>query len=318
MTDVLTDLLDTMRLGTLVYGRLELGAPWGFQLPDRGAAHIVVVGRGSARLEVDGRRAPLNLSAGDVVFVPRGGSHILRDSKGSALFAFGESECRSFRDTRSVKLSRGGLQTVLVVCAFQFRAAHSTFSMQRLARSIHVPATHAARPPWFASTVEQFVAESSSQEPGAMVVMSRLADVLLVQTIRFYIAGNECAAHGLRALSDRSIARALALIHERPADGWTVEKLAQSAGLSRSGFAERFRALVGDPPLEYLARWRMTKAAELLRDSDLAMIDVAERVGYRSEASFHRAFKRLEGVTPGAFRRRFTRASSPASGPRTA
>jgi AraC-like DNA-binding protein len=119
----------------------------------------------------------------------------------------------------------------------------------------------------------------------------------------------------LRALSDRSIGKALALIHERPADGWTVEKLASAVALSRSGFAERFRALVGDPPLDYLARWRMTKAAELLRDSDLAMIDVAERVGYRSEASFNRAFKRLEGVTPGAFRRRFTSASALASNP---
>ncbi|MGJ4952125.1 AraC family transcriptional regulator [Bradyrhizobium sp. HKCCYLS20291] len=318
MTDVLTDLLDTMRLGTLVYGRFELAAPWGFRLPDSRAAHIVVVGRGSARLEVDGRRAPLNLSAGDVVFLPRGGSHVLRDSKGSALLAFGGAECRSLRDTRTVKLRRDGAQAVLVVCAFQFRAAHRMFSVQRLARSIHVPATHGTRPPWLASTVEQFVAESSSQEPGATVVMSRLADVLLVQAIRFYIAGNECAAHGLRALSDRSIGKALALIHERPADGWTVEKLAEAAALSRSGFAERFRALVGNPPLEYLARWRMTKAAEMLRDSDLVMIDIAERVGYRSEASFNRAFKRLEGVTPGAFRRRFTRASLPASDRRTA
>lgn len=318
MTDVLTDLLDTMRLGTLVYGRFELAAPWGFRLPDNRAAHLVVVGRGSARLEVVGRRSPLSLSTGDVVFLPRGGSHVLRDFRGSALLDFGEANCRGFRETKLIKFGGKGPRTVLVVCAFRFRAAHRTFSIQRLARSIHVPATGAGQPPWLASTVAQFVAESASQEPGAAVVMSRLADVLLVQAIRFYIAGHECAEHGLRALSDRSIGRALALIHERPADGWTVEKLAGAAALSRSGFAERFRALVGDPPLEYLARWRMTRAAELLRDSDLAMIDVAERVGYRSEASFNRAFKRLEGVTPGAFRRRFTRSSSPASDPRTA
>jgi AraC-like DNA-binding protein len=318
MTDVLTDLLDTMRLGTLVYGRIELAAPWGFELPDSRAAHIVVVGRGSARLEVEGRRAPLTLSAGDVALLPRGGSHVLRDAKGSALVAFGEAECRRFRDAKSIKIGRGGEQTVLVVCAFRFRAAHRTFSIQRLARLIHVPATDAAQPPWLASTVQQFVAESSSQAPGAAVVVSRLADILLVQAIRSYIAGNECAEHGLRALADRPVGKALALIHERPADGWTVEKLAAAVALSRSGFAKRFRALVGDPPLEYLARWRMAKAAELLRDSELAMIDVAERVGYRSEASFNRAFKRLEGVTPGAFRRRFTPVCSPASGRRTA
>jgi transcriptional regulator GlxA family with amidase domain len=134
--------------------------------------------------------------------------------------------------------------------------------------------------------------------------MNRLADVLLVQTVRAFIAGTACSKHGLRALSDRPIGAALAAIHDSPAEPWTVERLAARAALSRSGFAARFTALVGEPPLAYLARWRMVKAAQLLRDTDLVMIEVAERVGYRSEASFNKAFKRLEGIPPGGYRRR--------------
>ncbi len=133
--------------------------------------------------------------------------------------------------------------------------------------------------------------------------MSRLADILLVQAIRAYIARTDCKEHGLRALADPYIGKALGLIHEQPAEPWTVEGLAAAVAMSRSGFAARFTALVGEPPLEYLARWRMTKAAQFLRESNLSMIEVAGHVGYQSEASFNRAFKRWEGVAPGAYRR---------------
>jgi AraC-like DNA-binding protein len=112
------------------------------------------------------------------------------------------------------------------------------------------------------------VAEATSDRPGGAVVVNRLADVLLVQALRTAIGGEQCAEQGLPALADPPIAQALALMHQRPAEPWTVEKLASAVGLSRSGFAARFTALVGEPPLEYLGGWRMTKAARLLRESD--------------------------------------------------
>ncbi len=133
--------------------------------------------------------------------------------------------------------------------------------------------------------------------------MSRLADILLVQALRAHIAGTQCQEHGLRALGIRRLARPSRSLHERPAEPWTVESLATAVALSRSGFAARFSALVGEPPLEYLARWRMTKAAQLLRESQLPLSEVAEHVGYQSEASFNRAFKRWGGSAPGAYRR---------------
>jgi transcriptional regulator GlxA family with amidase domain len=131
--------------------------------------------------------------------------------------------------------------------------------------------------------------------------------VLFVHALRTAIDGNPCSGEGLRGLADPPIARALALMHDRPQEAWTVERLASGVGLSRSGFAARFRATVGEPPLEYLGGWRMTKAAQLLRESDHSTSEVAARVGYQSDAAFNRAFKRREGKGPGAYRRAHSR-----------
>ena len=135
------------------------------------------------------------------------------------------------------------------------------------------------------------------------MVVSRLVDVLFVQALRTFIMNGSCKESGLRALGDPRIGKALQLVHERPAEPWTVEGLARAIGLSRSAFAARFSELVGEPPLEYVSRWRMTKAAELLRESDLSVLEVAERAGYGSEAAFGRAFKRHEGTAPARYRR---------------
>jgi transcriptional regulator GlxA family with amidase domain len=152
--------------------------------------------------------------------------------------------------------------------------------------------------------VQLLIAESAARSPGGTVVVSRLVDVLFVQALRTFILGSNCKESGLRALGDPPVGRALQLVHDRPTEAWTVDGLARAVGLSRSAFAERFTALVGQPPLEYVARWRMTKAAELLRESDLPLGTVATRAGYHSEAAFSRAFKRHEGMAPATYRRR--------------
>jgi AraC-like DNA-binding protein len=302
-TDVLADVLDTMRLTTLMYGRFELSAPWGLQLPDSEAAHIFVVARGGAWLEVEGAPEPLSLSAGDLVLLPHGGAKTLRDTQASPLHILGTGECPRGRTGEPVRLGGNGARTTLVVGAFQFGVAPRTQLFERLPRAIHVAADDAEAASSLASTVQMFISESAARSPGASVVVSRLADILMVQAIRAYIARTDCKEHGLRALADPHIGKALGLIHERIAESWTVEGLAAAVALSRSGFAARFTALVGEPPLEYLARWRMTKAARFLRESDLSMSEVAGQVGYQSEASFNRAFKRWGGIAPGAYRR---------------
>jgi AraC-like DNA-binding protein len=310
--DVLGELLETLRLGTLVYRHFVLTAPWGIQFPDDDPVYLITVESGEAQLEVSGQGAPVGLCPGDLALLPRGGAHRLRQTADSPLHQLTGTECRRVHSCEPIRLGGGGARTTLVVAAFRFRAAHRALSIQRLSRLIHLPSDAPALPPALASMVRLFIAESTSRDPGAAVVVNRLADILLVEAIRAYIAGTDCPEHGLRALGDPQIARALGLIHEQPDEPWTVGRLAAAVALSRSAFAARFSALVGTPPADYVARWRMTRAAGLLRDGDLAMSEIASRSGYRSEAAFNRAFKRLEGVTPGSYRRSARRARSTA------
>jgi AraC-like DNA-binding protein len=280
--DPLSELLDTLRLAAVGHDRHERVAPWAVALPDDDVARVVVVARGAARLEGDGAR-PRALSAGDVVLLAHGGAPRLCDAGDGA--------------------RRSGA-AVIVVCAFRFRAAHRTHALRRLPGCVHVRPQAWPEGRTLARVARLIADESRSALPGASVVMNRLADVLLVEVIRAFLAGRDCASRTLRALADPQIGKALVLVHERPEEPWTVDRLASRVALSRSGFAARFHDLVGEPPLEYVTRWRITRAAELLKDSDAAMAEVAERAGYASEAAFNRAFKRLEGVTPGAYRRR--------------
>ena len=306
-SDVLADVLDTMRLSTVMYGRFELSAPWGIQFCERPVARMLLLARGSARLEVEGLDGAVTLSAGDLAVLPHGGAHTIRDADGSPLQVLGQGECKAARGVGPIRFGGDGERTTMVSGAFRFGAAPRALLFERLPSLVHIASDDPALAPSLASTAQLLIAESASSSPGASVVMSRLADILLVQALRAHIATRQCREHGLYALSDPHIRKALSLIHERLAAPWTVESLASAVALSRSGFAARFTELVGTPPLEYLARWRMTKAAQLLRESDVPLSELATTIGYQSEASFNRAFKRWDGRAPGTYRREHRR-----------
>ena len=303
-TDTLGDLLSSLRFTTLVYGRMELGAPWGLSFPDLpNSANLIVIARGSAQLEVEKPDQTIVLSSGDVALLPNGGAHVLRDGKGSPLHVLGTGQCHRSTAANPVRLGGNGARTTVVAGAFRYGAGRRIPLFEKLPSVIHIAASDARVSPWLSSTVQLLIAESAAHNAGGTVVVSRLVDVLFVQALRTYILSGNCKECGLRALADAQVGKALQLVHERPAEPWTVEGLARAVGLSRSAFAARFSELVGESPLEYVSRWRMTKAAELLRESDLSMLDVAERAGYRSEAAFNRAFKRHEGTAPARYRR---------------
>jgi AraC-like DNA-binding protein len=163
---------------------------------------------------------------------------------------------------------------------------------------------------WVESTLEMLSHESSRRAPGAEAVIARATDILFVQAIRVCLAGADERVRGwLRGLSDARIASALAAIHRRPADPWTVDDLASTAAMSRSAFCERFRGLVGEPPHKYLTRWRIQTAADALHDRETSLAELAERAGFQDEAAFSRAFKRYIGMSPRAYRR--SRAPAP-------
>jgi AraC-like DNA-binding protein len=158
---------------------------------------------------------------------------------------------------------------------------------------------------WLHASIGRTVAETRAARQGSSVVLSRLAEVMFAEAIGRYLEASPPGATGwLAGLRDRYVGKTLALLHSDPARAWTVEELAKNVGLSRSALAERFNALIGAPPMQYLTRWRISLAAMRLRDSNAPITRVAADVGYESEGAFNRAFKRELGLPPATWRKR--------------
>ena len=170
---------------------------------------------------------------------------------------------------------------------------------------MHISRESQEATPWLETTIRFLAYEACRRKQGFDIAIERLVDVLFVQIIRAWQELQPSGEGGwLGALRDQSVGTALSLIHQSPQESWTVESLGRAVGLSRSGFAARFQTLVGVPPLQYLTQWRMQMAANLLhREHKLSIGQVAHQVGYDSEASFNRAFKRTYEMTPGSWRR---------------
>ena len=310
--DVLTDVLEAARMKSGLYGRLELTAPWGLSF-DRAAPHFYVVTRGTCWLEADGGGDPIQLGGGDLVFLPKGNPHAIKDTPATPAVSveqvFGSGSCDRARENAQpagiVRYGGGGAATTLVAGYFSTENGAQNLLFDSLPPVLHVKGDAWTTVRWLEVNLQFVASEMASGEPGFETIVSRLADILVVQAVRAHVAQTGGGCKGwLRALVDPQIGRALSLIHEKPEDDWTVESLASKVGMSRSAFAARFAQLVEEPPLTYLTRWRMQKASRLLETSPAGVAEVAKRVGYDAEAAFSKAFKRWIGVAPGAYRRR--------------
>lgn len=308
--DVFGQILEAVHLRTDIFGRLDLGAPWRLGFPASDHLSFYVVARGSAWLELPraGARsahhvAEIALSAGDAVILPLGSAHELRDVDRSDVPAHNLDYDACPRVAHARQLGGNGPVTSIVTGHFTLGSAPRNALLASLPPAIHLPAGAVSASPQLAGLVPLIVNESASPGLGASIVLARLADLLFVQALRLWISTAGQSACGLRAVTDPAIGGALRLMHARPAEPWTVEQLASAVAMSRSAFAARFTALVGEPPLQYLARWRMTLAAQRLRDDDAVIADVAEAVGYANPVAFSKAFARLQGVGPATFRR---------------
>jgi len=309
--DVLTDVLDSLRMRSNVFGRIELSAPWGLHVDFgvQGHPSFYVVSRGTCWLELDGGAEPIPLAGGDFVLLPKGRPNVLRDRPGSPTIALQEllAGCSATPGEGGVspvlRHGGGGTPTTLVSGCFAFESEAGTPLIDALPTLIHIKGNEGSPVRWLESTLQFLAAEAASAGPGAETIRNRLADILFVQAVRAHIAtAGPGSAGWLRALGDEQIGGALRLIHERPAHPWTVESLADGVAMSRSAFADRFRDLVGVPLHSYVTRWRMHKASGLLRRGDATIAAVARVVGYENESSFGKVFKRYTGQAPGEFR----------------
>ena len=313
--DVIGEILEAVHLRTAIFGKIDLGAPWRLRVPERDYLSFYVIARGSAWLDLRGVRtrpargaAELPLSTGDAVILPLGSAHELRDVERSTapVLSFDYDACP--RQPHAARAGGDGPVTSLIIGHFTLSSAPRNALLASLPPAIHLAAGAMSASPQLAGLVPLILSESASPGAGSSIVLARLADLLFVHALRHWVSTAGQSACGLRAVADSSIGAALRLMHARPGEPWTVERLASSVAMSRSAFAARFTELVGEPPLQYLARWRMTIAAQRLREDDAVIANVAQAVGYANPVAFSKAFARMQGVGPGTFRRRERRA----------
>lgn len=303
--DALGEALHLMRMSGVFYCRSEFTAPWGLELPPmRDSLMFHVVTSGPCWIEVEGSD-PRALRPGDLALVPHGEGHRLLGEPGVRAAGLFDVP-RELRSERYEILRHGGGGTPsTVICGavrFDHPAAHRLVEL--LPPLITIEAWNAPEADWLQGTLRFMAAEASELKPGGETVITRLADILVIQAIRSWIAQDDAAQSGwLGALQDPQIGRAITLVHRDPAHAWTVASLAAEVAMSRSAFAARFTELVGEPVMRYVARWRMHLAATSLQEDDAPLGELARRLGYESEAAFSRAFKRFIGVSPGAARR---------------
>jgi len=303
--DPLGEALHVLRMNTSFYSRCEFTAPWALALPPIDGSlmfHVATAGRGW--LEVDGAE-PRLLRPGDLALVPHGEGHRLASEPGvpgPGLFDIRRDLVSDRYEV--IRLGGGGAAAGFLCGTVRFDHPTAHRLVAALPRVIEVGAMDAPQAEWIGSTVRFVAAEARELRPGGETVITRLADVLVIQAIRAWIERDPAAQTGwLGALRDPQVGRAIALIHRDPARAWSVAALAHEVAMSRSAFAARFAALVGETPMRYVARWRMHVALAALREDGAAPSELAPRLGYRSEAAFSRAFKRALGLPPGAARR---------------
>ncbi len=302
--DPLADVLDLSRVRGALLANVRAGAPWGLELPDSGGASFHAFTAGTAWLRVGGE-APLQLMPGDLLLFPTGISHRLSSEP--------DGPCRPFDRVMKEELTTpegnlalgGSAASTMFVCAgYDYDLEVAEPLLRLLPPVLHVSA-HPSQGRDIAAIVQLLAGEVGSRGPGARAAIARLIDLLLIAAIRRWSESqsDDSTRSWLTALRDPTIATVLALLHSRPDEPWTIESLAREVHLSRATLARRFTDAVGEPPLAYLARWRMHLAAQRLKHTTDSLQSIARSVGYTSEYAFSRAFSRHRGQPPGRYRR---------------
>jgi AraC-like DNA-binding protein len=315
MTDVLSDVLRSIRLKGGVYLDARFTAPWAvnsFVKPESCLPFMAkpeqLVGyhfliEGKALISVAGE-PPVEVHAGEIVLIPRNDLHTLASGPGLKAVD-GHNLIQHGADGGLVRVSHGGGGPVArMLCGFLGREDRNYNPLiTSLPRLLKIDVRKATSRSLIESSMQFAVGELVEGREAASTVLSRLSELLLVEAVRHYAdsIGNHRSGW-LRGLRDAQVGRALALIHQNIAQDWTAETLAKEVAMSRSAFTDRFTTLVGVPPIRYLTSWRMESAKTQLRESAKSIAQIAYTVGYQSEEAFSRAFKKVVGVPPSAWR----------------
>jgi AraC-like DNA-binding protein len=302
--DVLTDLLQSIHLKSTLYCRAQMRAPWGFRVSHREVASFHIVTGGACWLSIDGFDRPVQVGEGDLVILPHGHAHTMTDHPASPVTRLEDLVPKQPVGRDGIFYSVGhGAVTTLVCGGLQLEDQITNPLISILPTFIHMSSQPEQVNSWLPAIVDLVKSEASINRPAAETVIKRLSEILFIQAIRYCLSTDgEGSVSWFRALKDPQIGQSLVLMLRQPDEPWTVESLASRVGLSRSAFSARFRQLTGEPPMQYLTRARLTKAAAALRGGPATLVEIAQSIGYDSEVAFSKAFKRYFGIAPGAYR----------------
>lgn len=305
--DLLSGILNVMKMSGSVYFRTSFTSPWGVEVPPhQNVSRFHYVHRGRCYVRVDNQDSTVFLEQGDLIIITRGASHILsepQDAVISSLDTIVEDAGFTGRGALLVGDPETGHETQLICGHFAFDSGTKHVLLDSLPDYVHVKDYGRASPDWLDNTLKMIGSELGHDKMGGDLIALKLSEIIFTQAIRYYIENDGKSQTGLAGFTDSNIRAALIALHERPGDAWSVDDMAKIAGMSRTAFSNRFNELIGNTPLNYLMDWRMLIARQMLIDTEYPIIDIAMKAGYQSEAAFGRIFKRYFDMPPAGFRR---------------
>ncbi|MEP1610758.1 MAG: AraC family transcriptional regulator [Roseobacter sp.] len=312
MLDLLSDILTSLSMRGSFYFRTSFTKPWGVAVPSyENVARFHFAHRGGCLVAVDGVEDPVCLTQGDLIIIPHGSSHdlfcghlpqktvmpldtVLAQSgyDGSGVLVFGGEEPQS--------------ETQLICGHFSFEPHAKHILLERLPPYIQLKNYGENAGKWMEATLRVIGDEAGRRRLGGDLIALKMSEVILAQAIRSFIESNDAPEWGLGGFSDGNLRRALDAFHKAPTQNWTIEKLANVAGMSRTSFAVLFQKKMAMTPMEYITGWRMEVAKNVLKRPKATLSDAAESAGYASDSAFARVFKKETGFTPAKFRKSST------------
>ena len=294
--DPLGEALHYLKLSGAFYCKSDLRGSWGISLPampETSMFHIVTAG--SCLIECAQQK--IELKAGDFIFLPKGQGHIFRSTAGAKaadLFSLHRDQISQCYET--LNLGDEGDRTTMLCGVVRLEHPSAEFIINSMPDVIYLESSKSSYSSWMGNTVRLISEEAEQTQIGGETVLTRLADVLVIQALRDWISNEDHGKQGwLCALKDERIGKSLSLIHTNPGRQWTLASLGREIGMSRTPFASRFKELVGEPMLQYLTKWRMNLAAMRLKDGERVTPELIEQLGYKSESAFRRTFKKVLG-----------------------
>jgi AraC-like DNA-binding protein len=299
--DPLSDVLSLLRVKSVLSARFEAADPWALRFPAYRHVKFGGVIKGDRWVWIEGVTVPVKLHEGDFYLLTDGSPYCFASDPDVSLQDGEKLFADHLNADGIVRYGQGEARTISVGGLFEFDGDMSGLLLNFLPPLVHVSANSPDAKP-LSAALALFKAETDSVRPGATAMAASVANIVLVNVLRAHLAANPRSAGWLGALSDPRIGAALRLMHAAIAHRWKVEELASKVGMSRTAFIERFKGLVGLPPLEYLIRWRMTMAKDALKTSNDNLASIAAAVGYASETTFSSTFKKIFGQSPSRYR----------------